>query len=78
MDLTVHQYFHVFFIKIWLDVYFKGTVGMILVEQVKDLKTFHKLPQNEALPKNKPHSCGPPDTTMNIWARILHYSWKGL
>lgn len=58
MDLSIHQYFYVFFSKIWLNVYFKGRVGMILVVQVKDIKTFHKLPQNEALCKYKTHSCG--------------------
>lgn len=58
MDLSVHQYFCVFFIKIWLHVYFKGRVGMILVVQVKDIKTFCKLPQNEALQKYETHSCG--------------------
>lgn len=33
-------------------------VGMILVAQVKDIKTFHKLLQNEALCKYRTHSCG--------------------
>lgn len=60
MDLSVHQYFCVFFIKIWLHVYFKGRVGMILVVQIKDTETFHKVPQNEALCKYKTHSCGLP------------------
>lgn len=49
---------------------------MILVVQVKDIKTFCKLPQNEALQNMKPIPVASSDTVMSTWARILHYLSK--
>lgn len=77
MDLFIHQYFCVVFIKIWIYVYFKGVVGMMLVMQVKYITTFPQTTrewksiyiQNHNLPVASLDTTAPQNITIKIWAR---------